>query len=709
MKLKFIALLAGLTLFALGTKAQVHHHCGTVEMQEQALRQNPSLQANIDWLEQFTQDKAKAGTPTLDTGTFIIPVVVHIVHDFGPENIPDSYVLDAIRIVNEDFQRRSNSLNSVSAPFAPIIGNAKFEFRLAAKDPNGNCTNGITRTVSSLTNNAGNNVKDLISWPSNRYLNVWVAGTVVSGSGTVGGFAYRPGNAPSPAYDGVIVTYRQFGSMGQSNGLLSEKTLSHEIGHFFNLAHTWGNSNTPGLASNCNIDDGVADTPNTTGVDNQSCNLNFAPCGVLTNVENIMDYASCPRMFTQGQAVRVRTAALSPVGGRSNLWDTLNLEITGVKNIGPAYTNRICAPKILFKRVDYKSCAGGGLYLEASSYNTPDTSVKFYWTLPGATNLRDTGKGITVTYLQPGTYNFTVTAANFVGRDSITVNGNIEIYSSDTGNWGRPAIEGFESTTFPVNDAVNLKNNWYIVDATSNTFTRVTNAFTQGRASLRLNNRTLVADAINTLMSPAIDLTNFPSPCVLQFDMAFAPINASNTDRLRVGTTLNCGTATQWRRVLTLAGTPNLSTVTGNITGIFNPTASQWRTETVNLEVMRNRGVFRLMFEVKAGGGNAFLIDNIRIGSITGISLSKSLSPLEVFPNPSKAEDLQFRIPEQVLGQNATLEWIDAVGRIKTASFQPSQDLVRLSDLGVSSLASGIYVVQLKTTKGIWASKVVIE
>lgn len=709
MKLKFLSLFAGLSIAAISANAQTHHHCGTVQMQEEALRNNPALQAQIDELEQFTREIAKSGTPTLDTGTFIIPVVVHIVHNFGPENVPNSYVLDAIRIVNEDFQRRSSSLNTVSAPFAPIIGNAKFEFRLAAKDPNGNCTDGITRTVTPLTGSAGNNVKDLISWPSNRYLNVWVANTVISGSGTVGGFAYRPGNAPNPAYDGVIVTFRQFGSMGTSNGLLSEKTLSHEIGHFLNLAHTWGNSNTPGEPGNCNMDDGVADTPNTIGIANQSCNLNFTSCGgILSNVENIMDYASCPKMFTAGQATRMRAAALSAVGSRSNLWSQANLVATGVNDTSATYRNRICAPRVIFRNAEYRSCAGVGLYLEAASFNAPDTSVKFYWTLPGATQTRDTGKGVSVRYLMPGTYSISVVARNFRGQDSIRVNNLIEIYSSDTGNWARPARESFENASFPINDPVDLKNNWYIIESTSNTFSRVTNVFTDGRASLRLNNRAIAAAAVNAIMSPALNMANFPTPTVLQFDLAFAPTNNGNTDRLRVGTTLDCGTNTFWRRILTNGGNPSLSTVAAPITGVFNPNASQWRTEVMNLEPLRNRGNFRIIFEVEAGGGNALLIDNIRIGSISSIGLSKAYLPLIAYPNPGNTNDIKVQIPESLLGQNVGVELVDAIGKTQTVKVDLLNPTIELSSLGLKQLR-GVYVLKLTSVEGNWATKVVIE
>ena len=211
-----------------------------------------------------------------------------------------------MEIINRDFNKLNPDTASVTDEFQNIIANVGVEFKLAQKDPNGNCTKGITRSYSELTNNAGENVKDFIKWDPSKYLNVWVVSNIEIGAG---GYSYYPGEAPNnDANAGIVVLASQFGSIGESNGNnSSNRTLTHEIGHYLSLNHTWGNSNDNNIQDNCYDDDGIADTPLTIGT-NSSCNLNQESCGSLDNVQNYMDYASCPKMFTVGQGAAIRAA-----------------------------------------------------------------------------------------------------------------------------------------------------------------------------------------------------------------------------------------------------------------------------------------------------------------------------------------------------------------------------------------------------------------
>ena len=135
------------------------------------------------------------------------------------------------------------------------------------------------------------------------------------------------------AVDGVIALSTYVGSIGTSSPTNS-RTLTHEIGHFFNLQHVWGNTNAPGVACG---DDGVSDTPITKGWDHcPSSNYDVCNNGVDENFQNYMEYSYCDVMFTQGQNTRMHAALNSTVQNRNNLWTTNNLIATGTK-IGRAH------------------------------------------------------------------------------------------------------------------------------------------------------------------------------------------------------------------------------------------------------------------------------------------------------------------------------------------------------------------------------------
>ncbi|HRH39120.1 MAG TPA: M43 family zinc metalloprotease, partial [Flavobacteriales bacterium] len=314
-----------LFLVALVASAQQAFTCRTNEpsILEAIHHNDPALiqaiaDANAE-LEEFTSNYAEG-----ERSTYTIPIVFHIIHNYGPENIGDDQVLDAVRILNEDYNKLNPDWPNVRPEFLSLVANVSIEFKLARKDPNGNCTNGITRTVSTLTNDGTQTMKDLIQWPRNKYLNVWVA---ASADGAAG-YTLTPGSVSfNSSADGIVVEHTYLGSMGTSQPSHS-RTLTHEVGHWINLEHCWGSSNTPAVAANCNDDDGVSDTPNTIGW--TTCNLNGASCSSpLDNVENYMEYSYCSKMFTNGQKTRMIAALNSNTSQRNQLISASNLAATG--------------------------------------------------------------------------------------------------------------------------------------------------------------------------------------------------------------------------------------------------------------------------------------------------------------------------------------------------------------------------------------------
>lgn len=242
-------------------------------------------------------------------GVITIPVVVHVVYRTNTENISAAQIQSQIDVLNDDFRRTNSDANNTWSQAA----DTEIEFCMATIDPNGNATDGITRT-STTVNGFGTNDgmkfnssggKD--AWPASDYLNMWVCNI----GGGILGYAQFPGG--NPATDGVVMGYQYFGTIGTATSPFDlGRTATHEVGHWLNLRHIWGDGN-------CNADDFVADTP-TSDAANYGCASNHTSCNSLDMVQNYMDYSDdgCMNLFTQGQKDRMR-ALFEPGGAKASL------------------------------------------------------------------------------------------------------------------------------------------------------------------------------------------------------------------------------------------------------------------------------------------------------------------------------------------------------------------------------------------------------
>lgn len=264
-----------------------------------------------------------------------IPVVIHILYSNQNMNLDDSVIINQINILNQDFRRRNPDTTLTRDVFKARAADANVEFYLAGIDPLGNPTNGITRTQSSANfalSVFNNNVKQtsaggIDAWPTERYLNIWVCDLSIFGSPVILGYATPPEGAPNwpegsgPAesrFDGVVVHYQVFGSNNPTrpenlSEVAAGRTTTHEIGHYLGLRHIWGDGGGFGGGDGCDVDDGIADTPNAAAASQQTCNYNSNTC-VDTPVdepdmiENYMDYSDerCMNMFSKGQVNAIR-------------------------------------------------------------------------------------------------------------------------------------------------------------------------------------------------------------------------------------------------------------------------------------------------------------------------------------------------------------------------------------------------------------------
>lgn len=238
--------------------------CGTTEAMNELYKLYPELkQQEADYNAMIKQKIAtRALMKNAVEDKYIIPVVFHVIHMNGPENISDAQILDQMKVLQNDYRKLNADISKIikNSPFDTLAADINIEFRLAQIDPKGNCTNGIDRICSPLTYNASDKSK-LNPWPRDKYMNVWVVKSIGT-SGNVAGYAYYPSPSLPAAVDGIIILSNYIGSIGTSNPNQS-RALTHEIGHYLNLLHVWGNTNAPEV--DCSGSDMVDDTPFTRG------------------------------------------------------------------------------------------------------------------------------------------------------------------------------------------------------------------------------------------------------------------------------------------------------------------------------------------------------------------------------------------------------------------------------------------------------------
>lgn len=308
------AVALGLTLSLSAFGQDRVRSCSTMEVLERQLLENPDLAAKLKDAEERTAEYVnmrKSGRVAAVNVT--IPVVVHVIYRTAAENISDAQVNSQIAILNADYAGLNSDFANVPSLFAGIKSGSGIQFCLAKTDPNGNPTTGINRvatTRTSFTSNDGvksSSTGGANAWNSTKYLNIWVC---TLGGGLLG-YAQFP-NTGTASTDGVVILNTAFGNTGTAAAPFNKgRTATHEVGHWLNLRHIWGDAT-------CGNDQ-VNDTP-TQSTANYGCPTFPKPtCGNTSDMfMNYMDYVddACMYTFSAGQVARME-ATFSSGGGRT--------------------------------------------------------------------------------------------------------------------------------------------------------------------------------------------------------------------------------------------------------------------------------------------------------------------------------------------------------------------------------------------------------
>ncbi|WP_444995271.1 PKD domain-containing protein [Aliikangiella sp. IMCC44359] len=393
--------------------------CGIEHAHEALYKKHPEIKAQYEAYEaQLELNKMLSiNTQSAVAANYTIPVVFHIVHAGGVENITDAQIQESINQLNEDYNGNDPRKDLIFDEFKARYANIGMRFVLARLDPDGNPTDGITRhyspdEVTQFNDASDGMMKAKYAWPREKYLNIYVVRSAGGQSGSA--WAFYPSQVnedKTKALDGVISSHWAIGRSGTATPT-HWKILTHEIGHWANLAHTFQNGcSAPG--------DSVSDTPPTqTG---SGCDKVWTPCsgGGIANTQNYMDYGTCTSMFTTGQSDRMTSAMNSTVAGRNNLFTQANLQATGVTGMPVS---------ALFNIEKNQLAPGGRVKFNDVSEAESGTISSWEWSFPGGTPSSYNGQTPpSVVYNTPGTYSATLKVSNGSSTNTVTKNDYITV------------------------------------------------------------------------------------------------------------------------------------------------------------------------------------------------------------------------------------------------------------------------------------------
>lgn len=692
-------------LLAFNYSYSQNNWCGFDYFLQKEIEQNPNYLQDSDLRMARAIESGLAGQDRNDS--IIIPVVVHILHDNEIGDISHAQIQDALRILNEDFNRTNadtvDTRNTVNAPFSPVAANLKICFILAKKDPQGNCTNGVERRNSALGTYDANNQSakfynggGLNAWNRNNYFNIWVVNSIenFSGGGGILGYGQFPDNGAANTY-GIVIRNDAFGSIGTGTG---DRTFTHEIGHNMGLYHTFQNG-CGSNSSNCQFQgDRCCDTP---PVDQAhwSCNLSQNFCNTIPNndaygidaydqYENYMSYSPCQNMFSEDQKTRV-WANLNSISFMISLTSSTNLQTTGV-----SLPLVLC--KAEFEATKKIICAGESVDFSDLSYSGVSTRT---WTFNGATIATSTDSLVNVTFNTPGVYTVSLSVSDGNSTEVETKVDYMVVLPSP--GIDLPIIEGFETIVFPDNynffsSGLSSSPDWIKTNLAAHTddYSVYFNNFYDGAID---KNVSFISNSIDlSILDPVENL-------ILSFDYAYNKKAVNNDEYLKVSVSNDCGET--WLVRKTIHG--NILNNVISTTAYFPASQDEWKhVEISSINSTYYTANFRYKFEFVSDEGNNIFIDNINLYPESWLGLDKLKEVeqyLTIYPNPAQnIIQLKYTVSND---ENVSIEIYNTSGQLVKSEIKTNSFGVNTSQINVNDLPKGVYIVHMKGTSNVLTSK----
>ncbi len=694
-------------------QAQTIKRCGTMEHQLELERQNPSILKSRESIERYTQQFIQQGNANRSNVVVItIPVVFHIIYSTAAQNISTARINAQIERLNIDFAKMNSDTGLIPPAFQSIAANTQIQFCLAQQDPNGVSTNGILR-ISTTTNPLPTFPSSVSApWNRNNYLNIYVGNF----SGGILGVAQLPGGSASSDYvNALFTTVGGPGALGTEPNYDLGRTLTHEIGHWLNLYHTFEGGCSGLTANNCaNAGDRVCDTPPTSssnfgcpGIQNTCTETTPFPPPYSNDQNdqtmNYMDYPddACMFMFSAGQAARM-TACLN--GIRSSLLTSpgcspviISVDDAGVTAINSP-TGFICAANYI-PEVTIKNYGTAPLTSVDINYQIDNGAVQTQTYSGSLANNASATVTFPVQNATAGTHLFkcfTTLPNGFADPNPINDTA-VSSYNIVAGQ-AIPYQQPFTSAVpFP-------PTGWTISNPDGGvTWERNGSYGHLANGSIWMDNANYSSNSeIDEAIMPPLDLTT-TAGASLNFWVAYTywtlPYQYSDTLEILIST--DCGVT--FTTIYKKWG-PALATAPGQASDFF-PTASQWRLENVSLAPYLTSNKAIIKFRNITDYENNLFIDDINIDLTTGINSTNIQSTFNVHPNPTTGiVYIKYDNKEQQL---VDLKVLNSLGEVLlTETLKVDGSINKRLDL--SGYANGVYQIVLTNSEQTLYRKFVI-
>ena len=669
-----------------------NNRCGTSTYLEKLKAKDVSLSAIMAQRNATVQQRLLSGHRI--TQVITIPVVFHVVYKTAAQNITDARLQEQLDVLNNDYARNNQDALSTPPYFMNLASGTLIQFCLAKRDPNGKPTTGIERKKTTVDTFDFDEVKSvstggLNAWPSTSYLNIWSCNL----GDNLLGFGTLP-NTATPGFDGVVIAYSTVGgpdAVGTHPVYNLGRTLTHEVGHWLNLSHIWGDD-----GGACTGDDDVNDTPVQASEHfgfpvYPSVSCNNGPDGDM--FMNFLDYSDDLAMnsFSAGQKARMEDALMfnrSTIAG--SLGCTAPAQVPADAAITDVlYANKLICTNYVLPSVVIKNVGTGNINSATFSYAlNDDTPLQKTWTGSLAPNA-----SVTVnldSMLITGAANILMVIVAVTNDGNLSNNQHVSSFTQVIAGLPLPYFQDFENKRFP-NDSCFVVNE----NNDNGTWMRTRMASKTSNSSLWIfSPSTTLAGTFDDFILEPLDLTSTADP-LLAFDIAYANDVTSPDHTLEIFASVDCGNT--FTEIYSKSGS-QLATTPISTPSYFIPSASQWRKDTVGLSGYAGFNNVILKLRSIAGNENGMYVDNLKVARFGEIFTNASGINFAQLSSPGKGL-LHFAV-KLLKDSSCNISVYNLLGQ-KVVSEDYLQSYVEYpsgsSGKVLPYLRKGIYIVQVTT------------